>query len=120
MRDSLPDIHSNFMLRVREEVLPEIKSGEKSVEIRPATPKFEKVRLRDFLTFNEAIVRMVIGIRRFETIEEVVRVVGAGKIFPPLADQPDELITELHKLFAQSDQSKDFLVFDLQPIPDEV
>jgi ASC-1-like (ASCH) protein len=62
-----------------------IKTGQKTIETRAGTNKFQMIRTGDILKFvcgKESLERKVTKVSHFKTIEEMLRILGLAKIMP--------------------------------------
>lgn len=63
-----------------------IKTGEKSVETRAATEKYQHIAKGDTLVFvcgKEKITKTIVRVRHFKTLTAMFKVVPMKKIMPP-------------------------------------
>jgi len=87
-----------YHLRVREEYLDYIKSGEKRIEVRVAYPGLRGIQPGDKLIFNDSIPAVVTGVKRYETFRQVLREEPVKKIFP---DEPsfERAVKRFHGMY---------------------
>ncbi len=87
-----------YHLRVREEYLANIKSGEKRIEGRVAYPALRGIKAGDKLIFNDTIPAVVTGVKRYETFRQVLRQEPIKKIFP---DEPsfERAVKRFHGMY---------------------
>jgi len=87
-------------LRVREEYLNHIKSGEKRIEVRIAYPRFRGIKPGDRIVFNGSIPAVVTEVKRYETFRQVLREEPMEKIFP---DRPgfERAVKRFHDIYSR-------------------
>ncbi|ASJ13005.1 ASCH domain-containing protein [Thermococcus thioreducens] len=87
-----------YHLRVREEYLEYIKSGEKRIEVRVAYPQLRGIKPGDKLIFNDSIPAVVTEVKRYETFRQVLREEPIKKIFP---DEPsfERAVKRFHGMY---------------------
>jgi len=87
-----------YHLRVREEYLDYIKSGEKRIEVRVAYPGLRGIKPGDKLIFNDLIPAVVTEVKRYETFRQVLREEPIKKIFP---DEPsfERAVKRFHGMY---------------------
>ncbi|ASJ09690.1 isomerase [Thermococcus siculi] len=87
-----------YRLRVREEYLDHIKSGEKRIEVRVAYPQLKNIKPGDKILFNDEVPAVVTGVKRYETFRQVLREEPIKKIFP---DEPsfERAVKRFHNLY---------------------
>ncbi|ASJ05035.1 MULTISPECIES: ASCH domain-containing protein [Thermococcus] len=87
-----------YHLRVREEYLDYIKSGEKRIEVRVAYPQLRGIKPGDKIIFNDSVPAVVTGVKRYETFRQVLREEPVGKIFP---DEPsfERAVKRFHGMY---------------------
>ncbi|ASJ00983.1 ASCH domain-containing protein [Thermococcus gorgonarius] len=74
-----------YRLKVHEEYLEFIRSGEKRIEVRVAYPQLRGIKPGDRIIFNDSIPAVVTEVKRYETFRQVLREEPIKKIFP---DEP--------------------------------
>lgn len=74
-----------YRLRVREEYLDYIRSGEKRTEVRVAYPQLRNIKPGDKIIFNDEVPAVVTQVKRYETFRQVLREEPIKRIFP---DEP--------------------------------
>ncbi|MDV3104416.1 MULTISPECIES: ASCH domain-containing protein [Thermococcus] len=74
-----------YHLKVHEEYLEFIRSGEKRIEVRVAYPQLRGIKPGDRIIFNDSIPAIVTEVKRYETFRQVLREEPIEKIFP---DEP--------------------------------
>ncbi len=87
-----------YRLRVREEYLDYIKSGEKRIEVRANYPQFRDIKPGDKIIFNDEVPAVVTGVKRYETFRQALREEPIAKIFP---DDPgfERALKRFHGLY---------------------
>lgn len=87
-----------YHLRVREEYLSYIKSGEKRIEVRVAYPQLRAIKPGDKLIFNDSVPAVVTEVKRYETFRQVLREEPIKKIFP---DEPgfERAVRRFHGMY---------------------
>lgn len=91
---------SKYSLGIRKTdrgIFESLKKGEKSIETRAGTGKFQRVKKGDLLVFNcdnETLTKEVKKIKHFESIEDIFKQVDTEKIFPGI-----ETLEELKKAY---------------------
>ncbi|AEK73837.1 hypothetical protein GQS_09715 [Thermococcus sp. 4557] len=87
-----------YRLRVREEYLDYIKSGEKRIEVRVAYPQFRGMKPGDKIIFNDQVPAVVTGVKEYETFRQVLREEPIKKIFP---DEPsfERAVKRFHGMY---------------------
>ncbi len=87
-----------YRLRVREEYLDYIKSGEKRIEVRVAYPQLKGIKPGDKIIFNDEVPAVVTGVKPYETFRQVLREEPIKKIFP---DEPsfERAVKRFHNLY---------------------
>ncbi len=106
----MPSTHQ-FGVR-SEDILPVIKTGRKSLEIRVADEKRKKVRKSDFIIFNQQTIRRVVGIRRYPSFVEMLKIEDPEKIMPGWT--ATQILTGLRKIYTPQQEAQGVLVFELQ------
>jgi len=87
-----------YRLRVRDEYLDHIKSGEKRIEVRVAYPQLRGIKPGDKIIFNDEVPAVVTGVKSYETFRQVLREEPIKKIFP---DEPsfERAVKRFHNLY---------------------
>ncbi|NJE01611.1 ASCH domain-containing protein [Thermococcus sp. JdF3] len=87
-----------YRLRVREEYLDHIKSGEKRIEVRVAYPQFRGMKPGDKIIFNDQVPAVITGVKEYETFRQVLREEPIKKIFP---DEPsfERAVKRFHGMY---------------------
>ncbi|ASJ03045.1 isomerase [Thermococcus profundus] len=87
-----------YRLRVREEYLDFIKSGEKRIEVRVAYPALRNIKEGDRIIFNDEVPAVVTGVKKYETFRQVLREEPIKKIFP---DEPsfESAVKRFHGIY---------------------
>ena len=88
-----------YVLRIRKtdsKLLDLIKSGQKTIETRAATKKFQKIKVGDSLKFvcgKKSIEKKVLEIHYFKTINDLLRNLDLKRIMPhaPTPEQAKQI-----------------------------
>jgi len=87
-----------YRLRVKEEYLQDIISGQKKIEVRAAYPKFRDIQPGDKIVFNGSVPAVVTGVKRYETFRQALREEPLKRIFP---DEPsfERAVKRFHNMY---------------------
>lgn len=103
---------SKHQFSVKAHILPVIKTGRKSLEIRVADEKRKKVQEGDSITFNHQSTRKITAIRRYPSFVAMLRVEDPEKIMPRWT--PSQILVDLREIYNRKQEALGVLVFELQ------
>lgn len=96
-------------------VLPFIRNGSKSLEVRPNWGKASRVRVGDILLINDEVRRRIVAIRHYPNIALLLEREDFHQIWPP-AQSRVEVFQLWRSLYTEQDERKGVLVFQLEQV----
>lgn len=94
---------------VKQFILPFLKDGRKSLEIRVATSFFLSVKVGEILYFNNSVPKRVVAIRRYSNLKHMLEHEDPARILPGWGKT--QLTEALERVLRQEQQG--ILVFEL-------
>ena len=107
------------ILRIRQvdkDIFKLIKSGQKKIETRAATPKFQKIKAGDRVEFvcdNKKLVKKVKKVLLFEGIKNLLKKYKVGEIVPGL-NTFAELEKRYHSFPGYKEKIKEFGIISFE------
>ncbi len=77
--------HRIVLRETDRELFDQIKSGQKSIETRAATPRYIKIEAGDELKFvcgNDEIIKSVMAVAHYDTVESIFHSADWNKVMP--------------------------------------
>ncbi len=97
---------------LKNEILPLIKSGRKSLEVRVADPIRKQVRVGHDILFCQEVLKRVVAVREYRTFEEMLRYEPAEQIMPGLTKE--RILAGLRVIYPPEKEALGVLVFQLR------
>lgn len=104
---------------VKQEFFELIQSGEKTLELRVGSPQFSIISEGDSVIFTsgrgESIQVTITGIRRYNTIHEILQSEDISRLAPQMTDE--DIKRASHSLFKESDgRQYGFLILQFEEV----
>lgn len=109
----------NHSLRIREQYLPGVLEGRKTVEVRVAYPHLARITKGDTVTFNGRHVYRVVKVDRYPDFDALLQAEDPASIAPDIAEL-EELLRVLRDIYPPEKEALGVLAIHIAPDPGAV
>jgi ASC-1-like (ASCH) protein len=104
----------NHSLRIREQYLPWVLDGRKTVEVRVAYPHLTRMSADDTVTFNGRHTYRVVRVNRYAGFDALLDGEDPASMAPEIAD-PEELLRVLREIYPPEKEALGVLAIHIAP-----
>ncbi len=97
-----------------ERVIPLIVSGQKDLEVRTSQRFFSEVAVGDNIIFSDTVKCRVVGVRKYENFDSMLKVENPGRIMPGWT--AEQVLSGLRQLYSRCYEDLGVVVFELKAV----